>query len=203
MSSQPGPKKAKTRTELTYKCGHKREQVNKYEDTSIFLKNISYGSMYAQIMERELFNILMVDGAVLQIQYLFENQNIKKHRLAFFPSPSLEEFQNNSDVYEIDELYSDIIMKSIYPSPLRFDFDLGAAIDLQHPMSHLTIGQYGNCRIPVAAPLSPYLFIHFILSAFYNTGYRKYCGNLKHFPQRFAKTITENEAAFIYIGVPG
>ncbi len=27
MSSQPGPKKAKTRTELTYKCGHKREQV--------------------------------------------------------------------------------------------------------------------------------------------------------------------------------
>ncbi|MEP7452164.1 hypothetical protein [Phyllobacterium sp. SB3] len=27
MSSQPGPKKAKTRTELTYKCGHKGEQV--------------------------------------------------------------------------------------------------------------------------------------------------------------------------------
>jgi hypothetical protein len=28
MSSQPGPQKAKTRTELTCKCGHKGEQVN-------------------------------------------------------------------------------------------------------------------------------------------------------------------------------
>lgn len=176
--------------------------TEKYQDTAIFLKNISYSSLYKEVMERELFNILMVDGAVLQLQYLFKAGIIQRHRLAFFPSPSLEEFQNNYEVYETDEIYADIIMKSIYPAPLRFDFDREAAVDIDHPMSHLTLGQYSNCRIPVASPLSPFIFIQFILKSFYNVGFKKYCSNLKQFSERFDHTMTDNEVKMVHMRIP-
>ena len=71
--------------------------------------------------------------------YLFEEDKLIKYRLAFFPSPSLEEFQNNSEIYEIDEIYADVIAKNILPVPIRFDYDPKSSIKIEHPSSHLTI----------------------------------------------------------------
>jgi hypothetical protein len=42
-----------------------------------------------------------------------------------------------------DEMYAEVIMKNIVPFPLRFDFDsrTGVVRELEHPVSHLSLGQ--------------------------------------------------------------
>jgi len=149
-------------------------------DLSIALRNISYEEIYSVLDRDKNYNIKMIDGALIQIMYSFDEDSgdLKKYRLAFFPSPSLEEFQNNSDLYELDEIYADIISKSIVSSPIRFDYDPTNFKILEHPRSHLTIGQYKNCRIPVSAPLTPNIFIDFILRNFYNTAKKKFSDEL-------------------------
>ncbi|MCQ8876092.1 DUF2290 domain-containing protein [Mesorhizobium sp. LMG17149] len=176
--------------------------TDKYQDMSIILKDIAYSDLYKELVTNDVYNIIMIDGAIIQLQYLYKDSVLVKHRLAFLPSPNLDEFQNNAEIYDTDELYADVISRSIYPAPIRFDFDRAAGVDKIHPMSHLTIGQYTNCRIPVASPLSPFLFIQFILRSFYNTGFRKCESQIKGFSQRFQPTITKNEVAMMHVGVP-
>lgn len=147
-------------------------------DLSISLRNISYIDTYNSLNSSKSYNIKMIDGALIQMAYSFERDNLIKHRLAFFPSPELSEFQNNYEVYETDEIYADIIDKNIVTVPIRFDYDPTNFAVKEHPRSHLTIGQYKNCRIPVNAPLSPNMFIDFILRNFYNTAHKKFADDL-------------------------
>lgn len=37
----------------------------------------------------------------------------------------------------------------------------------------MTLGQYENCRIPAYGPISPEIFMEFVLENFYNTYYTK------------------------------
>ncbi|HEL0027011.1 TPA: DUF2290 domain-containing protein [Streptococcus equi subsp. zooepidemicus] len=154
-------------------------------NSSIFLKNISYSDMYYELCRLRMFNIKMIDGALIQMQYRFSGDSIERHRLAFFPSPNLDIFQNEPDLYLEDEIYSDILDTRIVTVPLRFDFDDSkdqngnrVAIPVLHPISHLTIGQYKNCRIPVSSAITPYQFIEFIIRNFYNTAFERYSDKL-------------------------
>lgn len=167
------------------------------------LKNIPYHEIYSELERTHTYNIKMLDGALLQMMYRFRDNKVETHRLAFFPSPFLEEFQNNPDIYLEDEIYAEIIKKNIVPFPLRFDFDCRdeVAIDVDHPKSHLTLGQYHNCRIPVSAPITPYQFIGFILINFYNTAYRKYCTKITPFSNTFDPSITDNEKNLTHLQV--
>jgi len=148
-------------------------------DISISLRNISYADIYDILRDGKNYNVKLIDGALIQMMYSFDNnENLKKYRLAFFPSPSLEEFQNNSELYEIDEIYADIIHKNIITTPIRFDYDPSNHEVIHHPCSHLTIGQYKNCRIPLYKPITPFIFIDFILRNFYNTARNKFSEKL-------------------------
>jgi len=171
---------------------------------SIALKNMPYKEIYDELNRTQSYNIRMLDGALIQIMYEFKDELIRTHHLAFFPSPYLEEFQNNPDVYLEDEIYSEVVMKSLVPFPIRFDYDSNDAVvkDVDHPMSHLTLGQYRNCRIPVGAPLTPYYFISFILRNFYHTAYEKYCDGITEFVEGFSETITDNEKQVLHLTVP-
>ena len=150
------------------------------KDLSIALKNIAYQDIYRILEEDKNYNIKMIDGALIQLMYDFKGNELIKYRLAFFPSPSLEEFQNNSEIYETDELYADVIDKNIVATPIRFDYDPNPknTIPVEHPKSHLTIGQYKNCRIPIAIPLTPNIFMDFILRSFYNTSHSTFSSKL-------------------------
>ncbi|SDF29530.1 DUF2290 domain-containing protein [Bosea robiniae] len=162
-------------------------------DLSVTLKNIPYSESYAVLVSQRSFNLKMIDGGLIQMMYQFRNRELINHRLAFFPSPDLLEYQNNPDIYETDEMYGDIVSRNIVTSPIRFDFDRDNFVENDHPMSHLTIGQYKNCRIPVSGPLSPFLFLNFILRAFYNTPFRKYCSDIKRREYTFSSSITKSE----------
>jgi len=168
---------------------------------SIVFKNIEYKSIY-DVLERERkFNVKLIDGALLQLMYMVKEGSVVSHRLAFFPSPYLEEFQNNPELYAHDDIYADILAKNIVPSPIRFDFNDDVHDDL-HAKSHVTIGQYKNCRIPVSAPLSPISFINFILQNFYSTAYNKFQINMRS-DIILTKTITSLEERKLHFNLVG
>lgn len=169
---------------------------------SISLKsNIDYRDIYRRLDESRAFNFRMLDGALVQLLYEFEGASLCAHRLAYFPSPSLEPFQNDPELYELDEVYADIIKKNVVPFPVRFDYSSDEAkhIDIHHPKSHLTLGQYQNFRMPVCSPLSPSVFIKFILRNFYNTALLKYEEKINLPNSLFPKTISLNERSVPHV----
>lgn len=171
------------------------------QDLSIVLKNVAYKEMYEELDRNDNYNIKMIDGALIQLMYTYENFSLISHRLAFFPSPFLENFQNDPEIYENDELYADIIAKNILPVPIRFDYDPDNHQELDHPKSHLTLGQFKNCRIPVCSPIAPSTFISFILRSFYNTAFKKFTAQLTFSSKLFDKTITSGEKKILHIAI--
>jgi len=171
------------------------------QDLSIVLKNVDYKEMYEELDRNDNYNIKMIDGALIQLMYTYENYSLISHRLAFFPSPFLENFQNDPEIYENDELYADIIAKNILPVPIRFDYDPDNHQELDHPKSHLTLGQFKNCRIPVCSPIAPSTFISFILRSFYNTAFKKFTAQLTFSSKLFDKTITSGEKKILHIAI--
>lgn len=181
--------------------GQKRVCIGPLE-TTIFLKNVSYKDIYYEMLRKRAFNMKMIDGALLLLEYSFDNDGIYHHRLSFFPSPDLLEYQTNEEVYMEDDIYMDILEKQVVTVPIRFDFDKVNAVAVEHPVSHMTIGQYSNCRIPVTSAVSPANFVDFIVRNFYHTAYNKYCSKLSKFVNVFSNTLYESEKQIIHISVP-
>jgi hypothetical protein len=136
----------------------------------------SYHAIYAEIRAAKSYNVRLLDGGLLLLQYTFHGESVFSHRLAYWASPTLEAFQNEPDLYETDELYLDFLEPSIVPFPIRFDFnqDEPANLPVIHPRCHMTLGQYLNCRIPVCSPLTPSVFVDFILRNFYSSTHRRF-----------------------------
>ncbi|MDM8548030.1 DUF2290 domain-containing protein [Candidatus Venteria ishoeyi] len=170
-------------------------------DISIAMKNLAYEEVYKKLEETKNYNIKMIDGALIQLLYKYKNKELISHRLAFFPSPNLESFQNEPELYENDELYTDILAKNIVTFPIRFDYDPKNFKELEHPRTHVTFGQYKNCRIPVSNPLTPELFINFILRNFYNTAFIRYTDNFPVSHSYFNRTITDKEKGVFHLGI--
>ncbi len=172
--------------------------------TSVPMRNRPYHEIYVNLTKEQYYNFRMLDGALIQMLYRFRNNQIIAHVLAYFPSPDLESFQINPENYQSDEIFANVNTENTVPIPFRFDFDSReqVVVDVYHPQSHLTLGRYKNCRIPVSAPLTPYHFIQFILRNFYDTKSHKYSGKVSTFEQSFDSTITEREQDLLYIHVP-
>jgi hypothetical protein len=168
---------------------------------AIALRNLPYAHVYDEMNRARAFNFKMLDGALITMRYRFNRGEVVEHALTYFPSASLEHFQNEPEIYEEDEIYADVVARSIVAFPVRFDFNASEEryVDVHHPRSHLTLGQYSNCRIPVWAPVTPSAFMQFLLRSFYNTAYRKYSDELTASEATFAKTISEKECRVSHI----
>lgn len=164
-------------------------------DLSVVLKNIKYEEVYAELQKTQAYNIKMLDGALIQLMYRYRDGDIEAHRLAFFPSPSLEEFQNNPDIYMEDLVYADVSERNVVTFPVRFDYDSKEhiSIPIKHPKSHLTLGQYKNCRIPVSSAVTPFEFLTFILRNFYNTAYKEFYKEITRFDDKFDQSFFQEE----------
>ena len=162
---------------------------------SVALRNVAYRDIYEELEKARCFNIKMLDGALVSLRYRFRAGVICEHSLSYFPSPDLEHFQNEPEIYLEDEIYADVVAKNIVPFPIRFDFsdDKKKFEEVHHPYSHLTLGQYKNCRIPVCSPLGPLAFGGFILRNFYNTAFRKFTSKFPTSNLGFSNTITAKE----------
>lgn len=174
------------------------------DHVSIAMKDRDYAEIYEHMARERAFSVKMPDGALIQMMYVFDGGLLERHRLAFFPAPHLEEFQNNPEIYLEDDIYADVIAKNIVPFPLRFDYDARDDVyrELEHPKSHLTLGQYENCRIPVSAPLTPFWFVNFILRNFYHTAFHRYADRLPMFNEVFVESIAATEKSIVHIQIP-
>ena len=173
------------------------------EHIQFALKNLSYEEIYQHLVRERAYNVKMLDGALIQMMYMFENGTLKRHRLAFFSAPHLEKFQNDPDIYLQDERYADVVTKNIVPFPIRFDYNNHDGHPrLDHPRSHLTMGQYENCRIPVTAPMAPFWFVDFILRNFYHTAFHRFVGQLPNRSGNFDRSILPGDEAVVHVAIP-
>jgi len=171
--------------------------------SSIALRNVVYKDIYTEIESNELFHIKLPDGGLLIFQYTFHTDGVlKKHRLGFFPSPTLPTLEEAPELYRYDELYGDILSKQIVRFPIRFDFDPKNYRPRYHPHSHLTLGQFENCRIPVTHAVSPNGFLLFVLRNFYHQLYIRHTNVFeKKIPLCMtALCITANERGLPHFG---
>jgi len=177
---------------------------NGSEHVSIALGDIEYAKIYGELVDKRSYNMKLIDGALLQMMYRLEDDELLQHRLAFYPSPSLLPFQNDPDAYMRDELFIEIVQRRIVPFPLRFDFDAreGVHVELAHPKSHLTLGDVKGCRIPVSAPLTPRWFVEFILRNFYQTEKHDFISHLPRHKIKFPMSITANEMGLMHMVIP-
>ena len=91
------------------------------------------------------------------------------------------------------------------PFPLRCDYDGGDGrhVDVAHPKSHLTLGQYEHCRIPVSAPITPHWFIDFLLRNFYQTLGRGCTDEMPVGGVSFEESISPAERRVVHLVIPG
>lgn len=181
--------------------------IVRYSNVATFgkaLRDRPYEEMYWEFRQARSFNLLMLDGAMLQMVYEFVGGELVRHRLAFLPSPSLLDFQNDPDLYLEELMYADVVEKGVVTVPLRFDYDGrdGVAIELDHPLSHLTLGQYSGCRIPVTAGVTPHAFVDFVLRGFYKSAASSIGAELAAPVLRFPECIGAGERRVVHVGIP-
>ena len=174
------------------------------EHVSVALRDRGYDEIYLGLVKRRAYNVRMLDGALIQMMYEFTGADLQRHRLAFFPAPNLEKFQNDPEIYLEDEIYGDVVSRNVVPFPLRFDYDAGEDRyeELVHPKSHLSLGQYSNCRIPVTSPVAPGRFVDFILRNFYDTKTNQYVDGLPGCDCSFESSISPAERGVVHVVVP-
>ena len=174
------------------------------DHVSIALGDIEYAEIYRELADKRSYNMRLVDGALLQMMYRIQEDELLQHRLAFYPSPSLLPFQDDPDAYMRDDLFMEIVQRRIVPFPMRFDFDAreGVYVDVAHPKSHLTLGDVKGCRIPVSAPLTPRWFVEFILRNFYQTETHDFIGGLPQSRIKLPVSITRNELDLMHMVIP-
>lgn len=177
--------------------------ISGVKDIAVALKNMPYNELHSVLEYEGFFNFRLADGGLVQMIYLFKDDKIWKHKLGYFPSPTFESFQNEEELYMEDCIYLEILDKRVLPVAIRFDYDCtdGVFTDLIHPKSHLTLGQYKNCRIPVCSPITPSLFVEFILRSFYNTALRNFSEKISFDFIRFDQNATEKEMDRIHIRI--
>lgn len=183
---------------------------NNFKNTAFTLKDNSYIELYSELIKNREYNLKFIDGSLVQMLYKFDNRgrSITDHILSFYPNLSEDYldvvFLINEDD-DLDNQISKILNKQIIPFPLRFDYS--QIIQENHPVSHLTLGNYTNCRIPVSRPISPKQFILFILNNFYsNTGIKNIDERLKTIINALGNnklslplTISDEEKKYIHI----
>ena len=183
--------------------GPNRFDVTFENDTGMayVLKNIPYPEIYAEIKKNRDYSCLLPDGGLVQMQYRFEHDEVIQHRLAFLPSPDLSEFQNDPEIYEMDLVYAEIVGRKVVTTPIRFDFNAATFVEVEHPKSHVTIGQYQNCRIPMRSAISPFKFVEFVLGSFYNTVFKNYRSQITGSGLLHPETITHTEARLVHFSL--
>lgn len=173
------------------------------EHINVAMRDYTYQDIHTRLLTARAYSARLADGSLLQMTYRFADRSIQQHRLAFFPTPDLSEFANNAETLGEDDVYAELQRRNVVPVPLRFDYDRASANELSHPASHLTIGQYPNCRIPVSAPLAPAVFVEFIARNFYHTAFTRHEADFPTRAEGFAESILPAEREVLHIVVPG
>lgn len=164
----------------------------------------SYEAFYQLMRDSRVYNVRMVDGALIQIMYEFFRRTLMRQRLAFLPAPGQYPFQGHESLYLDDVGSADTVIGNVVPCLVRWDYDAreGKYASMVHPKSHLTLGRYKHCRIPVTAPLGPRGFIDFVVRNFYDGSDNAYADMLPASTHPFPISIDSAERRIVHVAVP-
>lgn len=123
---------------------------------------------YLSWVQNGEYSAILFDGALLQISYTFDGEEVTGHRLAYVPCPFLDtdSVVGYLGIEDLREYYEPQGMNAAQlASVIRFDYDPDAAKP-GHPAAHLTLNS-ADTRIACAGPLSPERFVKFVFKHFY------------------------------------
>ena len=165
----------------------------------------TYQDVYDSLLRNSVYSMRLLDGGLVQLSYGFADAKMIRHRLAFFPNPHVDRI--NESYCEDEESEGVALMflrRCVVPFPIRFDFNMDDAIFLpvEHPRSHLTLGGFECCRIPVSSPILPITFMRFILRNFYQANGMSFVDRLPRASGcALHRTIDPSEQKDIYIEI--
>ena len=130
---------------------------------------------FMQRLEAKAYSAIMRDGALLQLHWVFEDDELVQHRLAYLPFPVDDADSMLDDelpVLEVLDYYLDnnAADNIRLRSPVRFDYDPNDKAP-GHPAAHLTLN-YSHCRIAISEPLDLGRFLKFVVMNFYPEWWR-------------------------------
>lgn len=168
------------------------------------MKGTSYFDVYEEFVRHRAFSVKLLDGALVQMAYAFSDDALVRHRLAYLDSPHLIPFLKDPNNYLNGEERTLTSSRKDSPMSIRFDYDgdSNRHRDVWHPKSHLTIGHYEHCRVPVSSPLTPIQFIEFVLRHFYCTEAMDFTSGLPRSNASFPRSISRKEEDVIHVVVP-
>ena len=130
----------------------------------------NYEDIYDSLLGNKVYSMRLLDGGLVQISYSFSAAKMTRHRLAFYPNPHTDwDDESCCDCEESESAALMLLRRDVVPFPIRFDFNIDdkSFVPIEHPRSHLTLGGFESCRIPVSTPMPPIAFMRFILRNFY------------------------------------
>ncbi len=161
-------KKERNKTIITWSTGF---------NSLYSLKEKPFASIdeYRYYLRNNMLNAILFDGSLVQVSYVFENDELVWHRLCFYPCP----FELDPDLLrelpydDVVDIYATELDEFRLRSPIRFDYEPKNAKD-GHSSTHVHLN-VEDCRCPVVAPIGIWDFISFITFNFYNSVWDEIC----------------------------
>ena len=133
----------------------------------LFDTSLSAIELYNCLLTNNQFNMEFSDGSILLFECIVEGANIIKQRIVYIKP--FEGFISDEDLltsWENHQMEAAQNMIS-FPVLIRIDYDYKNETE-HHPISHLTLSNIRNCRIPARGNVGIDRFIEFILQQNFN-----------------------------------
>ena len=142
--------------------------LKKDESNILFDTSASIDDIMDMLLKKQEYSFLLYDKSIIQAEFEIDDGKIKKERLIFIKKHNHlwakeEIFLKDIDEFGADWFYDE---KGI-PVMIRVDFDYDNYQDVVHPITHMTLSNYEECRIPMMKAVSLFDFVNFILNVFY------------------------------------
>lgn len=144
------------------------------------------------------YAVILRDGALLQIRFDFQGNDLVGHRLCYFPMPCFidEDFLDQDGPAEVLELVMEQEPSRIrLRTPLRFDYNSFNSVS--DPEVHLHLVK-DDGRLPVFGPLSLRHFVSLVFGTFYPKDYGGY-EFLRARPSLIKRTITVEQEMGVHV----
>lgn len=155
---------------------------------AFLLKDISYDEYYRYMYENQQYNLILPDGALIQLLYRFDRETLSEQRVCYFPPPKNQDSDPESNYDE---------------TPLiRIDYNPSQTKLYSHSATHLHLGYTKDCRIPTSAPIAPQTFVLFILQSFYSDKLKPELESILLKSRCFPESILKKEKKIAHFAVP-
>ena len=160
----------------------------------LYDSSINAIDLYDTLLTHDQFNIEFIDGSILLFQCLINEDMIIKQRIIFI-KPFLSVCNENNEYDDGWEAYQNADGSSnmlSFPLIIRVDYNHNEDKS-DHPLSHLTLSNIENCRIPIVSNISFGRFVEFILNQIFNVY------NIEIKKLNFTKSIRDSETQMIHL----